>query len=174
MTTSSKNVALLWTEDTMSLLEFHSMQIKRSYKLHCPALLNMLIIDRTGQCNFVSPSYLASTHDITIYRGHQLESYDSLKQMIQTVKPGEEPYIHADSGYNGHGAPEIVTHPNDHFTTRKIFSKCRILVEQYFGRMASKFASSRMPFRFKEGLHDYYLKAVSFLTNFFFEPTPLW
>lgn len=61
-----------------------------SYKLHCPALSNMFIIDRTGQCNYVSPSYPASTHDITIYRRHQIETNAGLKQMIQTVKPGEE------------------------------------------------------------------------------------
>lgn len=144
-----------------------------SYKLHCPALSNMYIIDREGQCSYVSGSYPASIHDLTIYRDVQIESNAGLRQMIHEICPNDELYIQADLGYKGQGLPEIVTKSQDNSAERKIFNKYRLLVEQYFGRMSSKFVATRLPFRFKEELHDLFIRATAFLTNLSIELNPL-
>lgn len=144
-----------------------------SYKLHCPALSNMYIIDREGQCSYVSESYPASIHDLTIYRNERIATCAGLRQMIHEICPNDNLFIQADLGYKGQGLPEIVTKSQDNSAERKIFNKYRLLVEQYFGRMSSKFASTRLPFRFKEDLHDLFIRATVFLTNLSIELNPL-
>lgn len=142
-----------------------------SWKLKRAALTNMFIIDRCGFCRYVSLSAPATTSDVTLYRDLEKDFVLTLKHLL-SLKNIEEPiFVQGDLGFEC-DLNSIITCRADK-TTERIFNKYRILVEQYFGRMTTKFISTRFPFKFKEELHSDFIKAIAFLTNLSIKNTAL-
>lgn len=136
-----------------------------SYKFKNTALTNLFIIDRNGICRYVSKSYPASAADITVYRTNIGAISQKLRLLLLNSGVNDsELIIQGDLGFEC-SRQELVTCTADGSSEHRIFNKYRILVEQYFGRMASKFASARLPFRLAEDKHDNYINAITFLTN---------
>lgn len=125
-----------------------------SHMLHHVGYQLQCVITHTGHCVHVTSGDRAATHDMTVCKNSRRELLAGLLQMA-----GTQPTVMGDKGYVSSGCPELINARNP------VLDKHRLLIEAYFGRMASVFGivSAAFP-RSHQYLSDY-IRAVCFLTN---------
>lgn len=135
-----------------------------SHKLGTAAYQFQCVVLHTGLCIHVTDVEPAAMHDITVYKKNR-------PLLLAGLKAGgiENPVILADQGYKAPDVPELFV-PAQPIS---IVNSKRLIVENYFGRMAAIFASIRHRYRFSMEHINLYVRALCYLTNYHVFLSPL-
>ena len=126
-----------------------------SHKLNALAYQFQCVVTHFGHCVYVSNAERAATHDMMVYRNNRTQLLAGL-----AVEGFRNPIILADQGYK-YELPELYV-PD---TPCKQLNARRLVIENYFGRMANVFRIVRVKFPFGYDIVNPFLKALCFLTN---------
>lgn len=135
-----------------------------SHKLGTASYQVQCVVLHTGLCVHVTDVEPAAIHDVTIYKKNR-------PLLLAGLKAGgiDNPIILADQGYKAPDIPELFVPAQP----VSIVNGKRLIVENYFGRMAAIFASIRHRYRFSIEHINLYVRALCYLTNYHVFLSPL-
>ena len=144
----------------MGLANAHSYY---SHKLGTAAYQFRCAVPHSGQCVHVT-MWSRQPHGITVHKKNR-------PLLLAGLRAGgiDNPVILADQGYKAPDIPELFV-PSQPIS---IVNSKRLIVENYFGRMATVFASIRHRYRMSLEHINLYVRALCFLTNYHVFINPL-
>lgn len=140
-----------------------------SGKHGCYCLKSQVITDMKGAAIMVSSGYEGSIHDLNVFR----ENYEEWRR-IALLHPNIPAKILADKGYQANdidtlvtpvkGSPDRLSRQDNAFNER--IGKTRILVENFFGRLKSRYAIIGSVYRHSHDLYPKIFEICCAFVNF--------
>ena len=140
-----------------------------SGKHYCYCLKSQVITDMKGAAIMVSSGYEGSIHDLNVFR----ENYEEWRR-IALLHPNIPAKILADKGYQANdidtlvtpvkGSPDRLSRQDNAFNER--IGKTRILVENFFGRLKSRYAIIGSVYRHSHDLYPKIFEICCAFVNF--------